>query len=535
MQKKHVAIAIFLLGFNLYYPSLQYGFLLDDIKQIVHNTTVHSLINFPRFFTESTFFSGGSEKLSGAFYRPMMMLMYSIIISVSGVAPVGFHLFQITLHCLNAFLIFLIFSKHLPHQISLFSALIFLLHPINVETVVYIADLQDILFVFFGLFSLVYIQTRIRLKQFRTLILFFLVLSSLMSKETGLVFIPILGFYVYLFAHHQLKKVVRPLVLALILYLFLKTGAVSMMPVENPAIPSMAWVDRVILIPSVINHYLEAYIFPGKLTLFAIWNSPSPITELIPLVIFIGSLIMITSAIKKNKHKPLWRYFLVWLAFGMAFHSQLIPLAATVADRWFYLPQIGLLGLLAAGATYVIPEKRLHYLMIPALIIFPLLMFQSRHLLSFWESELTLVSKAYEDNPDNHLLTNSLGFNYLNHNRLELAEVYFDKTVQLSPGWGSAWNNLGYTYYRQGKIGQAQTALYESINLSKSHLAYANLVQLMIDQSQWLAAKELVLDGLTYYPLNPQLWYFLSVTNDKLGDVLGSQAAYTKFHQYSGK
>jgi len=71
----------------------------------------------------------------------------------SGKQPFPFHLLQLLLHVTNAFLLFLILRKFVSSNISIPLAIIYLVHHINTEAVVYISDLQDILFVFFGLLA----------------------------------------------------------------------------------------------------------------------------------------------------------------------------------------------------------------------------------------------------------------------------------------------------------------------------------------------------------------------------------------------
>ena len=74
----------------------------------------------------------------------------------------------------------------LIRTLALFGALVFLVHPLNVETVVYVSSMQDILFFSFGMLAfLVVLKKELEFKWLVTV--FGGLLFSLLSKETGLV------------------------------------------------------------------------------------------------------------------------------------------------------------------------------------------------------------------------------------------------------------------------------------------------------------------------------------------------------------
>ena len=145
---------IVFLGLVVYSFGLFNGFVWDDEEQIVNNVFVHSIKNIPILFQSSTFNNGGAGLSGGTYYRPLMMTFFSFVYNIFGPNPFFFHFFQLVFHILTAILIYYLFNHFFKEGISFFLALIFLVHPGNVETVAYISAIQDIFYVFFGLLAL---------------------------------------------------------------------------------------------------------------------------------------------------------------------------------------------------------------------------------------------------------------------------------------------------------------------------------------------------------------------------------------------
>jgi protein O-mannosyl-transferase len=93
-------IAILALAAALpYLPTLGYGFVYDDLPQIVHNPDLVSLHNIPRFFTQ--FISkalGFHNAAQPVFYRPLFFAQLCVTRVLFGPGPFGFHLVSLLFH-----------------------------------------------------------------------------------------------------------------------------------------------------------------------------------------------------------------------------------------------------------------------------------------------------------------------------------------------------------------------------------------------------------------------------------------------------
>lgn len=141
---------IIILGLLVYFISFFNGFVGDDIGQTIDNPNIQSIQTIPYLFSQGTFNDQNGQSVN--YYKPIVSVAYAMIYLFTKDNAFGFHLFQVLLHIINAICIFIIFSYFLKKGLALALSLVFLLHPINTETVVYISDLQEVLFVWTGCF-----------------------------------------------------------------------------------------------------------------------------------------------------------------------------------------------------------------------------------------------------------------------------------------------------------------------------------------------------------------------------------------------
>jgi len=134
---------LILFGFAAYINSLNNPLYYDDVILIIDNTAIRNLTRIPHFFYSH--FLNGDHTFTG--YRPLVMASFAINYAISGVNPFYYHLTNLVLHIIAAWLVYLVFCQlFLFHKISskdarLWSALLalfFLLHPINNITVNFI-------------------------------------------------------------------------------------------------------------------------------------------------------------------------------------------------------------------------------------------------------------------------------------------------------------------------------------------------------------------------------------------------------------
>ena len=108
---------IILIGFLVFGNALFNGFVWDDKTYILNNAGVHT-INVIDAFKQNFFNNGGQ-------YRPIPVIYFSILYSFFNTVPFFYHFIQITLHIINALLVFLLFKHAFSKKLAFFFSLIF--------------------------------------------------------------------------------------------------------------------------------------------------------------------------------------------------------------------------------------------------------------------------------------------------------------------------------------------------------------------------------------------------------------------------
>ncbi len=202
LSRMRIFLLFFLAGAVLYFQTMGCPFLWDEYRLILGNAQAGDFQwdRLPDLFLHRYFYLPGSFKndlpLDLPYYRPVTLLLHGLTYRAVGLFFPAYHLESIFLHVLNALLLFSLFTMLLRRtspsvnndSIALAGALLFLVHPRNVETVAIIANQTGLLCTFFCLLSLVF-WARFLEGARRPLLLYSLSLASLLlamlSKETA--------------------------------------------------------------------------------------------------------------------------------------------------------------------------------------------------------------------------------------------------------------------------------------------------------------------------------------------------------------
>src|SRR3989344_9646194 len=180
-------IGLTFLGLILYANTLNNQMFWDDNDFILNNQYVHDWKYVPQYFSENLIAGAG---LVSDYWRPVLLIVFSVEHHLWGENVFGYHLVNMLFHIANALLLFfLLQSLFKRYRLALLTALVFLIHPLQTESVAYVNSLGDSLSVFFILLGLnnflFFRQSNSRNSYWWSLLCFPL---ALMSKETAIVF-----------------------------------------------------------------------------------------------------------------------------------------------------------------------------------------------------------------------------------------------------------------------------------------------------------------------------------------------------------
>ena len=180
-------------------------------------------------------------------------------------------------------------------------------------------------------------------------------------------------------------------------------------------------------------------------------------------------LALITGAVLafQQKHR--------WLLVGWLWYlGMLTPMIGLVqagsfahADRMTYLPQIGLYVLLtwmAAGLSAEWPYRRAALGGLAAIILVALI-FCARTQTGYWRDSETLWNHTLACTTGNNVADNNLGNAVLKEGRVDEALLYFQRAVQIKPGYAEAHNNLGNALLQKARVDEAIVQEREALKI----------------------------------------------------------------------
>ncbi len=535
--RKYYLSIILALAFLVFCNSLLNDFVWDDEEQIVNNLVIRDWSNLKLAFTSSTFYAGGAG-LSGGFYRPLVTLSYFLNYSLWRLEPFGYHLFQICFHLANTALLFCLLKKILKPEdgsrkttasekynweIAGLSALLFAIHPANVESVAYIACIGEVLYTFFCLlpFNIFLKKFDIKKKQIKNknlALAFGLIFLALLAKESAIVILPLLFLYVWLFLKPKKQTYIKlglGALMVITLYSGLRFGLakISLNQKHYAPIGRAPLIQRLLTIPYKIFLDLKTIFLPKNLAIsqhFVISN-PADIRFCGPLIIIFVLAGLVIFYLWKKKSKTLI-FFLAWFAVSLAPTLNLLPNDMSFAERWLYFPLIGIcvsfvIVLWPLVAKLSSRWRSIIYAILGLVIIALSIRAIKRN--ADWKNGLTLYGHDIQYSKNSYELENNYGVELFRNGQIDQAKAHFEKSIELVPDWPFPHNNLGATEESFGNLEKAEQEYKKAIEHSDYYLAYENLARLLIKMEKYEEAEAFIKKSLLKLPQNINLQQML--------------------------
>lgn len=523
-------VVVALITFLVFSVGLFNSFVWDDEEQILANTPAHSIGNVAQFFTGSTFNPAGATSFGGNYYKPIMTSTFALLYTLFGPTAFFFHLLQLLLHMVNGIMVFLLLrwllgEKKNGSTFSFFGALVFGVHPLQVEAVVYASALQDVLFFCFGMLALLVITRAGELSTKTAGAVGGLLLLSILSKETGIVFAGIVLLYCFHFARRRLGLILMSVGVVGVVYGLLRfviagvglNKSLGFAPIARAPLSV-----RLLTAPKAVVYYLQNLVYPDRLsigqhwlvtraTLGDFWVPFAVITSL--LVLFLG---IYRYRLKDHTDKKLFLFFLCWVVGGIMVHIHLVPLDMTVADRWFYFPMAGVVGMIAVVLSNITISIR--SLVIGSWVVVVVLSVRSAVRVSNWKNGLTLYAHDVVLSSNPFDIENNLGVELWRAGEYTQAHAHFVRSTRLGPHWWTNWNNLGASYEKRGDSAKAEQYYKKAIENGVYYLAYENYARILVKQGKLPEARAFLEEtGLRTFPQNPRMLYIYEyvLSNEK--------------------
>jgi len=569
LKVKHLIISLIVIGFLLYINTLTNKMFWDDDDFILNNIFIRDWSYIPQFFSQNMIAGSG---LVSNYWRPMLLLVFSIEWHLWGPSTIGFHLVNIIFHITNSILLFLLLRKNLGQlkirsirSISFLTALFFLIHPLQTEAVAYVNSLGDSLSVFFILGSLLLFLKSLTYKTTHNSFYFYFAASlffyclSLMSKETAII-IPGLIVLTYLYTKSlpQILTKLKPYLTKLILittpyaliagsYMLLRLTALNFNNTlniygsDNPY--TQSFYIRLFTFFKVLLVYTKLMIFPTHLHMERTTALETSLLSPLALVGFFFTLILALALIYSFyqffiKHSartifPLLFFGLSWFAITLFPTSNLlIPVSGLLYEHWLYLPLVGFF-LIISYLTITFADKLSHhkpqslftfYFLLIA--YFSFLSFQTIHRNHQWSDPVTFYQQTLSYTPGSYRLINNLGMELDKAGRGTEALPVYQQAISLDPTNPVAYHNLGNLYKEQGQFDSSIPNFQQAISLDPNFVySYRALATVYFNQKDYSAAQGILTQYLDNNP--PATDILLSLAQIAyLNDQSASASAY---------
>jgi Tfp pilus assembly protein PilF len=527
-----------------YWPAMRHDFVnYDDDYYVTLNVHVQNGLTLESL--KWAFFNP-----VGANWHPLTLLSHMLDCQLFGLKPWGHHLTSVLLHAVNTVLVFLLLRRLMRLRSEASSpqadatwrcamvAAVFGLHPLHVESVAWVAERKDVLSTFFFLLTLwAYARYARRVtgdtcQVTRTEAAAAAPDSSRVTRHPSLFY----GLALFFFALGLLSKpmlVTLPFVLLLLDYWPLERFKAcsrfigvqgsrhtpSIHQSINPLlrlvwekIPFFALAAVSSVVTFVVqNHsgavkmvqtlplgarsgnalisycrYLGKLFWPTDLAVFYPYPGHWPLAQ----VLLAGGLILGISVLFIVKREQYPFLLMGWLWFC----GTLVPViglvqvgAQAMADRYTYIPSLGVLILAIWGAYELTCRWRYHEMALSvagsAAII--LCLGLTRQQLGYWKDGETLFRHALEVTENNYLAHNDLGTALDRKGQTDEAISQFRAAIRLTPDYAEAHNNLGVALVEKGQTDEAISQFQATIRLKPDDAeAHNNLGNTLVEKGK---------------------------------------------------
>lgn len=402
--------------------------------------------------------------------------------------PFPYHLENLIIHLLNTTLVFILIKKISKKDlVAGIAAILFAIHPMHVESVAWISERKDVLYTFFFLLSLLgyqkYLQnTKKIIWLFITFIGFFLSWHSKISAATLPFILLIFDYYYSRKVNYKLVLEKLPFFLLLIFYLFniFSFGKVSGSNFHQIT-QSFSFFDRILMAGYSMGFYLLKFIAPVKL--YAVHPYPVKVAGALPGIYYIATLSVIilfavilwfVYKLKNSKKEIVFGLLFFLVTISMFLHIIPIKGVIVVADRYSYVPYIGLFFIIGVLSDKIFINniisnlsKKIATGVLVVLIIALGVLSWSRTFV--WKDSFTLFTDVINKNPNVEQAYNNRANSKQMTGDYKGAMEDYDRSIRINPNLPISYSNRGITRANMGDLENALIDLNKAIELKPDY------------------------------------------------------------------
>ena len=466
----------------------------DDYAYITLNPMVQSGLTWPGVVWAFRQFSR-----EWTYWHPLSWLSHMLDCQLFGLSPAGPHVMNLFFHTLNTVLLFVLLRRTTGARgASAVVAALFAIHPIQVDSVAWVAERKNLLSTTFGLLTLLaYVGYTARPKWTRYLLVFVLMALGLMAKPM-LVTLPFVMLLLDLWPLQRwvpTNNTSNPLpaeagtpnervgwtrlLVEKIPFFALSVASSLITILGHRATATLADVHQLPVTLRVANAvvayaiYLRKLIWPVDLSILYVHPGRWPVEIVISsALILLGVLVWGLLQMRQRPYLLVgWLWFLGVLVPTIGLvqaGGQVEADVQSVADRFVYLPVIGLFAMVVwtvASWTESLLQPRVVQITLAAVALAACAWMTSLQL-RYWRNSVTLLERAVKIAPSNSVAHVMLGNAFFERGQLDPALREYKEALRLRRDDASAWVRAGVVLTQQGKASEALRYFQSAVQLS---------------------------------------------------------------------
>lgn len=472
-----LSLSVTAVVFVCYWPAMHGDFIWDDYILIVDSSHMIDLDGL-----KAIWFQGEG------FNHPLTSSVFWLARQIWGLNPFPFHVLSVLFHGINAIL-FLNILRNLKIPGSIFAALVFALHPVQVESVAWISELKNVQSCFFYLIAILsYLKSQNQFDKKRLIWFNIALLSfalSLLSK-TASIMLPLVLFLLSWWQGIKWRSVLFGLIPFFLLSFFAAVWTIWDQLFHAGATGldwSLSWAEKLAIAGKIIWFYLSKLVWPHPLILiYERWSlQPTHFMFYFGMISFL--LVTLTlfflRKTKSGKHFfATWIYFILSLFPVLGFFNIYSMRYSFVADHFQYFATFSPIALLAA----IVWNKRKWLLIrtVFSCLILALLATLTWQRSVVYSNEATLWEETVKQNPSSWLAQDSLGNVFAQHGNWSEAISHYREAIRLNPNMAGPFMNLAVALSNQGRFKEAYRNFKTSLQIDPNNIeTYRNFANLL--------------------------------------------------------
>jgi tetratricopeptide (TPR) repeat protein len=485
----------------LYWPVVSFDFIsLDDNLYVVENPNLQKGITMEGLAWAMTTFHTAN-------WHPLTWLSFLVDYDLFGLNPAGYHLSNLILHLLNTLLLFILLRR-MTGEVWKGAAVaaLFAVHPLNIESVVWIAERKNLLSTLFWILTLLaYVRYAEKpgWKRYASILVCFILGLTVKPMLITLPFVLLLLDYWPLqrfswsdrdrsgamqdrtkrrkhLIHLLIEKM--PLILLSLLSAWItfeaarSGGAVKAISV----FPLVGRIENAIVSYAM---YLQKMTWPADLAIFYPYPIGRPFWQVGLSILFLTAVTTLV-CIKGRTHRYLING---WFWYGIT----LLPVIGLVqvgfqsmANRYAYISLIGIFVIVIWGVEDLLKRSSgRRYIPVFTVAVILAFAFCMMAALPAWKNSEAAFQQALRVTKNNHIAELGMGNIWFNRGNLSKAQDYYRASLRSKPDFEEAYNNLGLVYAGQGKPREAEMAFRQAMTLNPDfEAARINLARFLRDR-----------------------------------------------------